>query len=147
VAALGLGVVVVGLYQEMLHVAPGYGGTIRTGWGGDLAHGERLLAWLGVVAVGGTVAATRLKYLAAVPVAVGGVVLVYAGRAVLGYVRDPGLYTPVRTYGGETTRFVLGAEPFLLVAGGGLLVVAGVAGWRAHAGRAGAETATDPSAA
>jgi len=128
VAVAGLVAIVIGVRQGLVHVAPGYEGTITTGWGGDLNHEERLLARLGVVGVVGTVAALKWRHLAAVPVATGVVVLFYALRAALHYA---GLYVTVSAYGGPT-RFVLGAEPILLVVGGALLVVAGVVGWRTH---------------
>jgi hypothetical protein len=129
-AALGFVVVVVGIYQGLLHVAPGYEGTIVTGWGGDVSHEEVLFARLAAFGLGGTVAALRWRRLAVVPVATGCVVAWYAIRAVAHYARDPGLYADVPTHGGDSVRFVLGAEPVLLVAGGGLLVGAGVLRWR-----------------
>jgi len=134
VAIVGLAAIVIGVRQGLVHVAPGYEGTITTGWGGDLNHEERLLSRLGLVGVGGAIAALRWRRLAVVPVATGGVVLFYALRAVLHYAVDPGLYVEVSAYGGRT-EFVLGAEPVLLVGGGALLVVAGVVGWRAHLDR------------
>jgi hypothetical protein len=135
VAVAGLVAIVIGVRQGLVHVAPGYEGTITTGWGGDLNHEERLLARLGLVGVGGAIVAHRWRRLAVVPVATGGVVLFYALRAALHYALDPGLYVEVSAYGGPT-RFVLGAEPVLLVVGGTLLVVAGVTGWRDRPGRA-----------
>jgi len=129
-AAAGLVVIVIGIQQELVHVAPGHEGRVVTGWGGELNHEERLLAQLGAVGVAGAVAALRWRRLAVVPVATGGVVLCYALRAVVYYALDPGLYTTVPVYGG-TTRLVLGAEPALLVAGGTLLVAAGIVRRRA----------------
>ncbi|WP_430639249.1 hypothetical protein [Haloferax volcanii] len=136
-AVVGFGAVVAGIHQELLHVAPRYDGTITTGWGGRLNHEEYLLARLGGVGVVGTLAALRWKYAAALPVAVGGVEIGYSLVAVSHYVREPGLYTTVQTFDG-TTRLVLGAEPFLLVAGGLLLFGAGVVAWRTHGERAAA---------
>ncbi|GAB3324332.1 hypothetical protein EI982_11750 [Haloplanus rallus] len=132
VAAAGFAAVVIGIHQGLVHVAPGYEGTVTTGWDGGLNHEERLLARLALIGVVGAAAAHRWRRLAVVPVAAGGVVLFYAARAVLHYALDPGLYVTVSTYGGGSTRFVLGAEPFLLAAGGLLLVAAGVEGWRAR---------------
>ena len=129
-AVVGFAAVAVGVYQELLHVAPGYEGMIETGWGGRINHEERLLTRLAGVGVVGTLVTLRWKYAAVVPVAVGSVELGYTLRAVLHYVRDPGLYTQVQKYDGSTTRLVLGAEPFLLVAGGLLFLGAGVVGWR-----------------
>ncbi|MEF8788973.1 MAG: hypothetical protein V5A61_02495 [Haloarculaceae archaeon] len=129
IAVAGATAIVIGIYQGLIHVAPGYEGTITSGWGGPLGHEERLLARVGVVGVGGAVASRRWKPFAAVPIVAGGVVLFYALRAVVQYARSPGLLVEVSTYGGPV-RFVPGAEPFLLVAGGGLLVVAGAVGWR-----------------
>jgi len=133
-AVTGLAVVVIGIHQGLVHVAPGYEGTITTGWDGGLNHEERLLARLALLGVVGTAAAHRWRRLAVLPVATGGVVLFYVARAVLYAARDPGLYT-VSTYRGGPIRFVLGAEPFLLGAGGLLLVAAGVGGWRRHPDR------------
>ncbi|WP_251329080.1 hypothetical protein [Haloplanus pelagicus] len=131
-AAAGLAAIVIGVYQGLIHVAPGYEGTIMSGWDGDLNHEERLLVRLGLVAVGGTVTALRWRRLAVVPVVAGGVVAFYALRAIVHYALDPGLYAEVETYGGHSTRFVLGAEPFLLVAGAVLLAAAGVRAWTAR---------------
>jgi len=146
-ALVGLVAIVIGIRQGLVHVAPGYDGTITTGWGGDLNHEEHLLARLALVGVVGTVAARWWRRLAVVPVATGGVVLFYALRAAMHYALDPGLYVEVSAYGGPT-RFVLGAEPFLLVAGGALLVAAGVVEWRARPDGAdgGASAATSASA-
>ncbi|MGB9957637.1 hypothetical protein ACOZ4B_14775 [Haloferax prahovense] len=134
-AVVGFGAIVAGVHQELLHVAPGYDGTITTGWDGRLNHEEYLLARLGGVGVVGALAALRWKHAVALPVAVGGVEIGYSLVAVSHYVRDPGLYTTVQTFDG-TTRLVLGAEPFLLVVGGLLFLGAGVAAWRTHGERA-----------
>ncbi len=133
-AVVGCAVIVVGVYQGLIHVAPGYEGTIVSGWGGDLNHEEVLLVQLGAVGVGGAVAATRWKRVASVPLVTGGVVLFYALRAVVGLFLSPTrpLYRefspPAPGFEGDPVVFVLGAEPFLLAAGGLLLVGAGVAG-------------------
>ncbi|WP_411965542.1 hypothetical protein [Haloferax sp. YSMS24] len=129
-ALAGAAAVAVGIYQELLHVAPGYEGMIETGWSGRINHGERLLAQLGAVGVGGTLAALRWKYAAVVPLGVGVVELGYPIQAVLHYARDPGLYTQVQKYDGSTTELVLGAEPFLLAAGGLCFLGAAVFAWR-----------------
>jgi hypothetical protein len=129
-AVAGFVAVVIGVHQGLMHVAPGYEGTITTGWGGGLNHEERLLVGIGAVGLGGTVAARRWKRLAVVPVVIGGTVLFYAVRAVLWQVRNTRLYTEVTTYSGDPVVFVLGAEPFLLVTGGLFLVGAGIVSWR-----------------
>lgn len=145
-AAVGLGAIVVGIHQELLHLVPN--GTITTGWGRSLNHEEILLARLGVLGLVGAVAATRWRYATVAPVATGLVVIFYPVRAVVHYARDPGLYTEVTASGGGTVRYVLGAEPFLLVAGGLLLVSAGVVGWRTHdAGDDTTPTTPEPSSA
>ncbi|WP_135851981.1 hypothetical protein [Halorussus salinus] len=136
VAVVGCAAIVVGVYQGLIHVAPGYEGTIVSGWGGDLNHEELLLAQLGAVGVGGAVAATRWKRAATVPLVTGGIVLFYALRAVVGLFLSPTrpLYRefspPAPGFEGETVVFVLGAEPFLLAAGGLLLAGSGIAGLR-----------------
>lgn len=130
--------IVIGVRQELVHVTPGYEGTITTGWGGDLNHEARLLARLGLVGVGGAIVVPRWRRLAVVPAATGGVVLFYALRAALHYAFDPGLYVAVSAYGGPT-RFVLGAEPVPLVVGG-------ITGRRDHPDRAdGGGIAATPS--
>ncbi|WP_262176694.1 hypothetical protein [Haloarcula laminariae] len=145
-ASVGLGAIVAGSYQELLHVAPAYEGTIETGWGGPRNHQERLLTRVGVLGLLGAVVASRWRYAALASVATGAVVLFYPVRAVLRYALDPGLYTEVTTYSGDTVEYVLGAEPFLLAAGGLLLVAAGVIGWRTHAAGTDAAASTrDPS--
>ena len=132
-AVAGCIAVVIGVHQGLVHVAPGYEGTILSGWDGDLNHEEVLLGQLGVVGVGGAVAARRWRHLASVPFVVGSIVLFYAFRAVYALMqsRRP-LYREfsIRTAGfeGDTVMFVLGAEPFLLAAGGLLLVGSGIAG-------------------
>ena len=135
VAVAGLAGIVVGIYQGLVHVAPGYGGTISSGWGGTLNHEERLLASIAAVGIGGTVASLRWKRFCAVPVAAGGVVLFYALRAILQYVQTVPLYAETTTRSGEPVVFILGAEPFLLILGGVLLVGAGLLGWRQQTNR------------
>ncbi|MHB9285660.1 LPXTG cell wall anchor domain-containing protein [Halobacteriales archaeon Cl-PHB] len=122
--------ILVGIHQELVHVAAGYDGRIVSGWGGSLNHEEYLLAGLGALAIGAAVASRRWSRLALLPVAAGGIVLFYALRASLQLVRQRPLYTETTTYDGATIKFVLGAEPFLLVAGGILLVGSGLLGWR-----------------
>ena len=139
-AGLGAVAIVVGIHQGLVHVAPGYEGRVVSGWGGPLNHEERHLAGVAILGVAGAAISLRSRWLAAVPALSGGVVLFYALRATLHYVRDPGLYTPVETYGGETVRYIIGAEPALLVVGALLLAAAGVSGGRPDRGRGGAET-------
>jgi hypothetical protein len=134
-AVAGFAALVIGIFQGLIHVAPGYEGTIVSGWGGDLNHEERLLARLGGVGVVGAVATLRWKRLAVVPAAIGGVVLFYALRALAQKVLNVPLYTETTTFGGEPVMFVLGAEPFLLVGAGALFVAAGLTGWRYHTDR------------
>lgn len=131
-AVAGFTVIVIGIYQGLLHVAPGYDGTIMTGWDGGLNHEERLLAGLGAVGIAGAVATIRWKQFSIVPGFMGGVVLFYAVRAIYLQVQDVPLYTETTLYSGETTVFVLGSEPFLLIAGGLLLIGAGTVGWIYH---------------
>ncbi|UPV99008.1 hypothetical protein M0R88_10770 [Halorussus gelatinilyticus] len=135
-AVAGCTAIVIGVYQGLVHVAPGYEGTITAGWGGDLNREEILLVQLGVVGVGGAVAALRWKRLASVPFATGGIVLFYAFRAVGPFLRSPTrpLYREFSPgapgFEGESVMLVLGAEPFLLAGGGLLLVGAGIAASR-----------------
>lgn len=135
-AIAGFAAIVIGIYQGLVHVAPGYGElTIVTGWGGDLNHEERLLAALGAVGLGGTVGLRKWARLAVVPVAMGAIVLFYALRAMLEYVQRLPLYTEVQTYGGDPAMFIFGAEPFLLIGGGLLLIGAGIGGRRRQPSR------------
>ena len=144
-AIVGCLAVVVGVGRELLHVAPGYDGLIQTGWDGPLSHEEVLLRQVSAVGAVGALAATRWRRVSVVPAAAGGIVLFYALRAVGHYVGKPGFYRETTaTVGGEPTKFVLGAEPFLLVAGGALLVVAGVVGWRTR-GATGEDDAPEPT--
>ncbi|MFC4449136.1 hypothetical protein [Halorussus aquaticus] len=135
-AVTGCLAVVIGVYQGLVHIAPGYEGTITSGWGGDLNHEEVLLVQLGAVGVVGTVGAARWKRLASVPVAMGSIVLFYPLRAVFHWFqsRSRPLYRefspPAPSYEGETVVIILGAEPFLVAGGGLLLVGAGIAAWR-----------------
>ena len=128
-ALAGAAAIAIGVHQGLVHIAPGYGGSIVTGWGGPLSHEEVFFAGLGLV---GAVATRRWRRLAVAPAATGLVVLFYTFRAVLHYALEPGLYVEVTTHG-TPTRLVLGAEPILLVGGGLLLVGAGVVGWRGPA--------------
>lgn len=134
-AVAGFAAIVVGIHQGLVHVAPGYEGVIMSGWGGKLNHEERLLARIGAVGVGGTVAILRWKRLSIIPIAAGGVVLFYALRAILQWAQNVTLYTETATYGGDPVLFILGAEPFLLIAGGLLLIGAGLMGWRQQRNR------------
>lgn len=135
VAVGGFAAIVVGIHQGLVHVAPGYEGTIVSGWGGGLNHEERLLAWIGAVGIGGTVATLRWKRFALVPIGTGGVVLFYALRAIAQYALEYPLYTETTTNSGDPVVFIFGAEPFLLILGGVLLVGAGLLGWRQQTNR------------
>ncbi|MFC6974772.1 hypothetical protein ACFQL1_08900 [Halomicroarcula sp. GCM10025709] len=140
-AAAGLLTVLVGIHTELLHARPMYEFTIDTRWGRSpgqprllhsLNHEERLLARLSGVGLVGAALATRWRQAAAIPALIGGIVLFYPIRAVLHHLGDPasGIYTGVLPIGDPAGRIVFGAEPYLLVLGGLLLVAAGVAGWR-----------------
>jgi len=153
IAIAGLAAIGIGVYQGLVHVAPGYEGTITSGWGGSPGHEEVLLVQLGAVGVGGVVAGLRWKRLSGLSSVVGSVVLFYAVRAVFGLVRSPRpLYEEFSVRGGgfegDTVMFVLGAEPFLLAAGGLLLVGAGLAPFTSrHSNRGGEEATARPSRA
>ena len=131
IAVTGFATIVFGIHQGLVHVAPGYEGTITSGWDGDFNHEEVLLVLVGGVGIGGAVAARRWKRLASIPVVMGGIVLFYVFRAVFGQFRSPhSLYREDTLHppGSEeyTVMIVLGAEPFLLAVGGLLLVGAGI---------------------
>lgn len=132
-ALLGCAAVLVGVRQELLHFRPTYDATIHTGWGGEMNHEERLLVQLGALGLLGAIGASRWRPLAVVPAVTGGVVLFYPLRAMARLASDPGIYTGVPMLGDPAGRFVLGAEPFLLVAAGCLFVVSGGLAHLAHA--------------
>jgi len=147
VAIAGFAAIGIGVYQELVHVAPGYEGTIVSGWGGDLSHEEVLLVQLGALGVGGVVAGLRWRRLSALSVATGGVVLFYATRAVFRLFQSPKpLYREAPMQGGgfegESVMFVVGAEPFLLAVGALSLIVAGLAPFTSRLSRRGGEGAT-----
>lgn len=151
-AVSGYAAVVIGLYQGLIHVAPGYEGTIVSGWGGELSHEEVLLGQVGAIGVGGTVAALRWKRLASVPIATGGIVLFYTLRAVFEqFQTSPPLYREFSATGGgfegDTVMLILGAEPFLLAAGGVLLIGAGIARWQYRTTSGESDRVTSPSSA
>jgi hypothetical protein len=130
-AIAGFAAIGVGVYQGLVHVAPGYEGTIMSGWDGRLSHEEVLLVQLGALGVGSVFAGLRWKHLSILSFIVGSTVLFYAFRAVFGLFQSPRpLYREFAVHGagfeGETVMFVLGAGPFLLAAGGLLLIGAGI---------------------
>ncbi len=131
-ACIGCTLIVVGVFQEFVHLAPGYEGMIVTEWGGGLLREERRLAQVSILGIVGTVAAVRWTYATAVPVAVGGVVLVVTLQAIRQYANYPGLYREVPKIGGGTNRYILGVEPVFLIAGALFLIGAGLACWRMH---------------
>ena len=146
-AIAGFAAIGIGVYQGLVHVAPGYEGTIMSGWDGSLNHEEVLLVQLGALGVGSVIAGLRWKRLSSISAVMGGIVLFYAIRAVFTLVQSPRpLYREVSVQGagfeGETIMFVLGAEPFLLAAGGLLLVGAGLAPFTSRLFTRGGEVAT-----
>ena len=146
-AIAGFVAIVVGIHQGVLHVAPGYQGTINAG-GDPLGRREWLLAGVGALGVVGAVSSIRTKRLSAVPGAVGGVVLFEAFRTIV--LAATGLPYPLfteTTYrtSGDPVMFILGAEPFLLVAGGVLFVGAGIVGSRIQRNRGNDDEMSSPS--
>ena len=130
-AIAGFAAIGVGVYQGLVHVAPGYEGTIMSGWDGSLSHEEVLLVQLGALGVGSVGAGLRWKRLSLLSSVMGSIVLFYAFWAVFTLFQSPRpLYREVSVQGagfeGDTVMFVLGAEPFLLAAGGLLLMGAGI---------------------
>jgi hypothetical protein len=128
----------IGVHAELLHARPIYEFTIDTGWGvvpgherwlHSLNHEERLLAQLTGIGVLGAIAATRWRRAAVLPALTGAIVLFYPVRAVWHHAIDTGIYTGVPFLGDPSSRVILGAEPFLLVVGGLLLLGSGVLGW------------------
>ncbi|WP_277555031.1 hypothetical protein [Halobaculum limi] len=146
-SVVGLVAVIVGVQQGVLHVAPGYQGTINAS---EELFGRRkwLLTGAGAVGVVGAISSIRWKRLSVVPVAVGGIVFVEGlWTAILAATGlDYPLFTET-TYrrSGDPVMFILGAEPFLLVAGGVLLAGAGIAGRRVHRNRQDEEKSSPPS--
>lgn len=149
-AVAGFAAIVVGITQGVLQVAPGYHGTINAGAEG-FNRRDWLLAGMGVVGIVGAIVSLRRKSLSTVPVTVGGVVLFEAFRTMILAAR--GLHYPLYTQttyrrSGDPVKFVFGAEPFLLVAGGVLLVGAGIVVLRGRGDReSGDEMPPSPRAA
>lgn len=147
-AVAGFAAVVVGIHQGVVHVAPGYQGTINSGGGEVFDRRGWLLAGMGAAGIVGAAVSLRRKRLSVVPVAVGGGVLFEAFRTMilLALSLPYPLYTET-TYrrSGDPVMFVFGAEPFLLVAGGILLVGAGFARLRRHTDRGRGDGVSSPS--
>jgi hypothetical protein len=124
-----------------------------SGWDGSLNHEELLLVQLGALGVGSVVAGLRWKRLSGLSFVMGGIVLFYAVRAVLNLFQSTRpLYREFSMQGagfeGDTVMFILGAEPFLLVAGGLLLIGAGLAPFTSRlVKQGGEETTPQPSQA
>jgi F0F1-type ATP synthase assembly protein I len=152
-AIAGFAAISIGVFQGLVHVAPGYEGTIMSGWDGRLNHEEVLLVQLGALGVGSVVAGLRWKRVSGLSFVMGGVVLFYAGRAVVNLFQSSRpLYREFTMQGagfeGETVMFVLGVEPFLLAAGGLLLIGAGLTPFTSRLfKRGGEETTPRPSRA
>lgn len=150
-AIVGFAAIGIGVYQGLVHVAPGYKGTITSGWDGSLSHEEVLLVQLGLLGVGSVVAGLRWKRLSSISVVMGSIVLFYAVRAVFDLFQSPRpLYQEFTMHGagfeGDTVMFVLGAEPFLLAVGGLLLIGAGLAPFISQLYKRGSkETTPQPS--
>lgn len=125
-ALAGFAAVALGVLQEGLHVAPGFEARIETGWGGPLNHEEILLRRIAAFGAAASLAAVRWRRIGAATAVSGIAVLYYPVRAIIEWNSELPLYTTGTTYDGRAIRFVLGAEPFLLLAGGALLVTAGV---------------------
>nr|WP_233340497.1 hypothetical protein [Haloprofundus sp. MHR1] len=144
----GFVTVVVGVHQGIFHVAPGYQGTINAG-GEALNREEWLLVGVGAVGVVGAALSVRRKRLSVVPVVGGGIVLFEAFRTtIVAWSTLPYPLFTETTYrsSGEPVMFILGAEPFMLIAGGVLLVGAGIAGIRGYTDREnGNEMSSPPS--
>ena len=127
-AFVGLVTVLVGLHQDLLTVRAAYDGTVTTGWGRDLNHTERKLGLLATVALPVAAAAARYRYAGYLVQAAGAAVTWAALSASVHWLLDPVVYSGLPVAGGTSGAFVLGAEPYLLLVGGLLLVAAGVAG-------------------
>jgi hypothetical protein len=148
--------VAIGVHAELLHARPLYEFTIDTGWGiapgherwlHSLNHEERLLAQLTGLGVLGSIAATRWRRVAVIPGVMGVIVLFYPIRAVWHHATDTGIYTGIPFLGDPSSRVILGAEAYLLVVGGVLLVGSAVVGWRAsdHEPSSGDEETATPA--
>ena len=149
-AVAGFAAIGIGVYQGLVHVAPGYEGTIMSGWDGSLNHEEVLLVQLGALGVGSVAAGLRRKRLSIVSVVMGSIVLFYAFRAVFNLFQSSRpLYREFSVQGagfeGDTVMFVLGAEPFLLAAGGLLLVGAGIRASKLQISKRGSDEAAPQS--
>lgn len=132
-ALTALALVVVGIHQELLTTRFAGGPIIETGWGGDLSYQERQLGALVAGALPVAAASARYRRAGYLVQAVGAVVLGATLLATTHWIGQPEVYTGLPVAGGASGVFVLGAEPYLLVVGGLLLVGAGVAGARPDA--------------
>lgn len=134
-ALAGLVVVLLGLHQELLTARAAGGPTVTTGWGRDLNHTERLLGALATVALPVAAVSVRVRRAGYLVQAVGATVLWFALTASVHWLGQPEVYTGLPVAGGTTGEFVLAAEPYLLLAGGLLLVAAGAVGAQGTPGR------------
>jgi len=120
--------ILVGVHTDSLHVEQMYDYTVTTGWDGALNYQEREMIELAAIGVLGTLGALRWRRVAAGAIVAGALVLVYPVRF---FTRGSRSVTgEMVVFGGETIELYYGAEPYLLVLGGLLLVLAGVVGLR-----------------
>ena len=120
--------VLVGVHTESLHAAASSGYTVQTGWDGPLNYQELELVELAALGVLGALAAVRWRRAAYGTLLAGGLVLVYPIRFLAD--RFESVSQGLDVGGGTTIDVSFGAEPYLLLFGGTVLVLAGVAGIR-----------------
>jgi len=123
-----LATVFVGVHTESLHAAAASGYTVQTGWDGPLNYQELELVELAALGVLGALAAVRWRRAAYGTLLAGGLVLVYPIRFLAD--RFESVSQGLDVGGGTTIDVSFGAEPYLLLFGGTVLVLAGVAGIR-----------------
>jgi hypothetical protein len=119
---------------QLVTLRPAYDGSlvsVTAGMGRLVGHEERLLLVLAGVGVAGALVATAWHHAALLTQAVGGVVLVFVGRAVRFQLHGFDLYTGIPLFDGAAGSVVLGPAAYLFVLGGLLFVAAGVAGYDA----------------
>jgi len=127
-SVVGLAAVLVGVHTESLHAAASSGYTVQTGWDGPLNYQELELIELAALGVLGALAAVRWQRAAYGTLLAGGLVLVYPLRFLAD--RFESVSQGLDVGGGTTIDVSFGAEPYLLLFGGTVLVLAGVAGVR-----------------
>ena len=131
-ALAGLTAVVLAARTQLITLRPAYDGpllSVTAGMGRLVGHEERLLVGVAGIGVSAALAATVWHHAALLTQGVGGVVLVFVGRAVRFQLDSFDIYTGVPLFDGASGPVVFGPAAPLFVLGGLLFVVSGVVGY------------------